>query len=163
MDTTILVASLGGLALGLLGGFLKLLIPFLFLLAGVGVAGTVSMAVGPSLPEFLGNEHARVAIVFLVGFAALQAVGRVVAALMSIGIAAATTAVSAAPVGALLNRAGGAMAGLIYGCVLVSVLLIALQQIPVSSVSDAIRESSFAHRPIGWVDRYVAAIEIADD
>ena len=163
VDTTMLIACLGGLAFGLLGGFLKLMIPFLFLLAGVGLAGTVSMAVGPSLPELLGEEHSREAIVFLVVFAALLAVGGVVSSIMSLGIAAATTAISVAPVGALLNRAGGAVAGLIYGCILLSVLLIALQQIPIPSVYDAVGDSSFAHRPIGWVDRYAPSIEISPD
>lgn len=158
-----LITCFGGSAFGLLGGFLKLIIPFLFLLVGVGLAGWVSMAVGPSLPEVLGGEHTLTAIVFLVVFAALLSVGGVVASLASLAMAAATTAVSVAPLGSLLNRAGGAMAGLIYGCVLLSVVLIALQQIPIPSVYDAIDESSFAHRPISWVDRFVAAIEIADD
>ncbi len=158
-----LIACLGGLAFGLLGGFLKLMVPFLFLLAGVGLAGTVSMAVGPSLPELLGEEYAREAIVFLVVFAALLAVGGVVTSLVGLGIAAATTAISVAPVGALLNRAGGAVAGLIYGCVVLSILLIVLQQIPVPSVAEAIGESSFAHRPIGWVDKYAPSIEISPD
>ena len=156
-----LAACLGGLAFGLVGGFLKIVIPFLFLLAGVGLAGTVSMAVGPALPEFLDGEHSQTAVVFLVALAALQVVGLVVAGLMSLGVAAASAAVSVTPMGSLLNRSGGAAAGLVYGCVLLSVFLIALQQIPVASVSDAIGESSFAHRAIGWVDAYAPSIEIS--
>ena len=158
---TMLVACLGGLAVGMLGGFLKIMLPFLFLLVGVGLAGTVSEAIAPSLPEFVGGEHTRMAIVFLVVFAALQAAGAMFSALAGLAITAASTAVSAAPTAALINRCGGAGAGLIYGCVFLSVSLIALQQVPVDSVAQAIGESSFAHWPIGWVDKYSPSIEIS--
>ena len=157
------VACLGGLAMGLAGGFLKIMLPFLFLLAGVGLAGTVSMAVGPALPEFLGGERSQTAVTFLVVLAALQVVGFVVSGLMSLGIAAASAALSATPMGDLVNRSGGAVAGLVYGCVLLSVFLVALQQVPVESVSDAIGESSYAHRAIGWVDAYAPSIEISPE
>ena len=155
-----LVACLGCLAFGLLSGFLKLMIPFLFLLGGVVLAGAASSAVAPSLPEFLGGEHARTAVVFLLALSVLVVVGVMVSGLASIAMTAATTAVHATPKGALLNRSGGAAAGLIYGCVLLSVVLIALQQIPVTFIADAMSESSFAHWPIGWVDR--SPIGIAD-
>ena len=156
-----LVACLGGLTVGLFVGFLRIMFPFLFLLAGVGLAGMVSEGTALALPEFLGAEYSRMAIVFLVVFAALQAIGAMVSALMSLVMTAASTAVSAAPTGALLNRIGGAAAGLIYGCVFLSVILIALQQIPVDYIASAMEESSFAHGLIGWVDEYSHSIEIS--
>ena len=156
-----LVACLAGLATGLVGGFFKILLPFIFLLAGVAVAGTISNAVGPALPEVLGDDHSQTAVVFLVVLAALQAAGFMLSGILSLAMMAASAAVSATPMGALFNRAGGAVAGLLYGCVFVSVFLIALQQIPVESVAEAIGDSSFAHRPIGWVDKYAPSIEIS--
>ena len=157
------VACLGGLAFGLLGGFLKIVIPLLFLLCGIALAGGVSAGVGAALPDLLGGERSQIAIVFLLALAGLLVVGMAVAGLVSLGVTAASAAVSATPMGAMLNRAGGAVAGLVYGCVLLSVFLIALQQVPVASVSDAIGESSLAHGPIGWVDKYTPAIEISPD
>lgn len=153
---------MGGLAVGLLAGFLKIMLPFLFLLAGVGLADAVSVSVGSSLPEFLGGEHSRIAIVFLVVFVILQAIGAMVSSLMRVAMTAASAAASAAPNVALLNRSAGAAAGLIYVWMFLSVFLIALQQIPVTAISEAIGESSFAHWPIGWADRFVASIEISD-
>ena len=156
-----LAACLGGLAFGLLGGFIKIMLPFLLLICGVVLAGTAASAFGPVLPEFLGGEHSRTAVVFLLVLAVLQVLGLMVFGLFSLAMTAATTAVSATPTGALLNRSGGAIAGLIYGCVLLSVFLIALQQIPVAPIADAMSESSFAHGPINWVDRYAPSIGIS--
>lgn len=149
--------------MGLLGGFIKTMIPFLLLVCGVGLAGTVAFALGPSLPEFLTEEESRMALVFLVVLTVLQLLGLMLSSLTSVATTAATTVVSATPTGALLNRGGGALAGLVYGCVFLSVFLIALQQIPVTAIADAIGEASFANRPIGWVDRYAPTVEISGD
>ena len=46
---------------------------------------------------------------------------------------------------------------------MLSVILIALQQLAVGSVGEAIDGSSFASGPISWIDRYVASIELSDE
>ena len=158
-----LVTCLGGLGFGLLSGFLKVVVPFVLLLVVVGLAGAASGAIGPSLPGALGGEHSQIAIAFLVVFVALQVMSMMVSFFVGVAMTAATAAVSVMPMGALLNRAGGALAGLFHGCILLSVLLIALQQIPVGSISVAIEESSFAHRPIDWVDKLAPSIELSPD
>ena len=158
-----LAACLGGLGFGLLSGFLKMLAPIVLLAIGIWLSSAVSSAIGPRLPEFLNGEPSQTAIVFLLVFVALFAVSVKVSFLLGLAMTAATTAVSVTPMGALLNRAGGAVAGLIYGCVLLSVCLIALQQIPVDAVASAIGESSFARSPMAWVDRFIPSIELAPD
>ncbi len=158
-----LAACLSGMSVGLLAGFLKIWLPLLFLLAGTGFAGALATAFGPSLLGFLDSENTQLAAAFLVVFAAMQVMGAVVHTLMSYPLTVASAMVSLVPMGALLNRAGGILAGLLYGCVFLSVILIALQQVPVDSIAEGMDESSYAHRPIGWVDRYVASIEIAAD
>ena len=67
------------------------------------------------------------------------------------------------PIGALFNRFGGLLAGLIIGCAFLSIVLMGLQQYPVNAVGRAIGEASFAAKPVGWVDQYVATLEFATD
>ena len=53
--------------------------------------------------------------------------------------------------------------GVLFPCILLSVILIGLQQIPVVAIAKGIEDSSFASGPISWVDRFVASIELSTD
>lgn len=163
VDTISLIAWAAGAAIGLFSGFIKIWIPFAFLLAGVGIAGSLAFAFGPSFSGVLGTEEAQLTAVFLVVFILMQLLGAAIAYLTRHFMSIASTFVSLVPMGALLNRGGGLLAGLVYGCVFISVIFIALQQWPVDPVAKGVQESSIAQRPIAWVDRYVASIEISYD
>ena len=163
VDTISLVTWVVGAAVGLVSGFIRIWILFAFLLAGVGFAGGFAFAIGPSLSRVLETEGAQLAAAFLVVFALMQLLGAFITYLLRHLLSIASALVSVMPMGFLLNRGGGLVAGLVYGCVFVSVILIALQQWPADTVARGIEETSFAHRPIGWVDHYVSSIEISPD
>ena len=152
-----------GAAAGLFLGFIRIWIPFAFLMAGVGLAGALALVFGPSLSGLLETEGAQLTAVFFVVFAISQLLGAFIAHITRHFLSIASVLVSVAPMGALFNRVGGFAAGLVYGGIFVSVILIGMHQWPLDTVTKGVKESSFAHRPIGWVDRFVAAIEIADD
>ena len=163
VDTISLTAWVVGAAAGLFFGFIRIWIPFAFLIAGVGFAGALAFAFGPSLSGLLETEGAQLIAAFFVVFAISQLLGAVIAHTTRHFMSFASELVSAAPMGALFNRAGGFAAGLVYGCIFVSVILIGMHQWPLETVTKGVQESSFAHRPIGWVDRYVASIKVSSD
>ena len=158
-----MVAWVSGAAVGFGSGFIKIMIPFVFVASGVGFAGGLAFALGPTLFRFMETEDGQTAAAFLAVFAALQLLGCLIAYLLRHPMSIFSSLVSVFPMGSLFNRAGGLAGGVFAACVFVSVILIALQQLPVEGVGSAKEESSFAYVPIGWVDRLVAAIEIGDD
>ena len=152
-----------GAAIGLFYGFIRMWVPFAFLIAGVGLAGALAFAFGPSLSGVLETEGSQLKAAFFAVFVIAQLLGAFIAYTMRHLMVIASALVSVFPMGALLNRGGGVVAGPLYGCIFVSVILIGLHQWPVDTVTRGVQESSFAHMPIGWVDRYVASIEISSD
>lgn len=163
MDVISLVAWVAGASVGFAAGFIKIVIPFVFVVSGVGFAGASAFALGPSVFRFMETEDGQTAAAFLAVFAALQLLGCLLAYLVRRPMSIFSSLVSVFPMVSLFNKSGGLAGGFFVACVFVSVVLVALQQLPVEGVGGAIEESSFAHGPIGWVDRFVAAIEIADD
>ena len=163
MDVISLVAWVAGASVGFAAGFIKIMIPFVFVVSGVGFAGALAFAFGPSLLRFMETGDGQTAAAFLVVFVALQLLGCLLAHLVRRPMSIFSSLVSVFPVVSLINKAGGLAGGVFAACVFVSVILIALQQLPVEGVGRAIEDSSFASGPIGWVDRFVAAIEIAGD
>ena len=161
MDTISLLAWVAGAVIGLLAGFIRIWLPFLFLVAGTGVAGAMAIVIAPGLSGFIDRESAQTAAAFLAVFAAIELVGVVIAHSFRHAMAMASVWVSLFPMGSLLNRSTGMVAGALFGCILMSVIVVSVQQWPVESVGKGISESSFAGGPIGWVDRYVASIEIS--
>lgn len=162
MDVISLVAWVAGAAVGFGSGFIKIMIPFMFVALGAGFASSLAFAFGPSLFRFIETEDGQTAAAFLVVFAALQLLGCLLAHQVRRPVSIFSSLVSVFPTGSLFNKGGGLAGGVIAACLFVSVVLIALQQLPVEGVGRAIGESSFSYKPIGWVDRFVAAIEIAD-
>lgn len=160
VDTISLIAWVAGAAIGLFSGFIKFSIPFAFLLVGVGIAGSLAVSFGPSLFGVLGAESAQLAAAFLIVFALLQLLGGVIAYLTRHLLGIASTLVSVTPMVGLLNRGGGLLAGFVYGCVFISVILISLQQWPVGAVAEGLQEATISYRPIAWVDWFVGSIEI---
>ena len=162
VDVISLVAWVAGASVGFAAGFVKIMIPFVFVASGVGFAGALAFAFGPSLFRFMETEDGQTAAAFLAVFAALQLLGGLIAYLLRHPVSIFSSLVSVFPMVSLFNKGGGLAGGVIAACVFASVILIALQQLPLEGVGRAIEESSFAHVPIGWVDQFVAAIEIAD-
>ena len=163
VDTISLMAWVVGAAIGLFFGFIRIWVPFAFLIAGVGFAGALAFAFGPSLSGVLETKGAQLTAAFFAVFAITQLLGAFMAYTTRHLMSIASALVSVFPMGALLNRGGGFVAGTVYGCIFVSVIFIGLYQWPVETVTRGVQESSFAQRPIGWVDRYVASIEISSD
>ena len=161
MDTISLLAWVAGAVIGLLAGFIRIWLPFLFLVAGTGFAGAMAIVIGPGLFGFIDRESAQTAASFLIVFAAIELVGVVIAHSFRHATTIASVWVSLYSMGSLLNRTTGMVAGALCGCILVSVIIVSVQQWPVESVGKGISESSLAAGPIAWVDRYVASIEIS--
>ncbi len=152
---------MSGAVVGLATGLMKIWVPFAFLMAGIGFAVGLGELAGSGVFGFIeGDARQELAGFFLV-FAATLAVGAVISLAMFGLLGVASSLMSLFPMGGLVNRAGGLALGTLSGLILVSVILIGLQQYPVASVGSAIAESSMASAPIGWVDRYVASIEIS--
>ena len=163
VDVISLAAWVAGASVGFAAGFIKIMIPFMFVASGVGFAGALAFAFGPSLFRYMETEDGQAAAAFLAVFVALQLLGGLIAYLVRHSMSILSSLVSVFPIGSLFNKGGGLAGGIFAACLFVSVILIALQQLPVGGVASAIEESSFAHEPIGWVDRFVAVIEIAGD
>ena len=150
-----------GAAVGLVAGFIRIWPVLAFALGGTGIGGTIGYLVGPGFFGFVDSEEGRIAAAFLLVFALMVLLGAVVTHAMRgpLSIASALTAIF--PLGGLLNHVGDMLGGTLLCCVFVSVILIALQQLPVPRVADALQTASIAYGPMGWVDRYVASIEIS--
>ena len=148
---------------GLVVEFMRVWVPFAFLPAGMGFGGALGIVLGPVIFRFVETEDTQTALAFFLVFFLMLLLGGVVtyATRGPLTLASALTFVS--PLGALLNRVRGLLAGALFSCILLSVILIALQQIPVVVVAKGIQYSSFASGPIGVVDRYVASIEVSED
>ena len=153
------IAALWGLKSGLMYAWL----PFLFLLAGAGFAGALGLLIGPALFPFIDTAAGQAATGFFLVFAAFGLLGAVVTKAMRPLLMAASRLSSLSPTGALFNQGGGLLIGVLFGCILLSVVLIGLQQLPAGAVGRALDESSFAGKPVGWVDRYVASLELSHD
>ena len=136
-------------------------VPLAFLLAGMGFAGGLGPLIGQGVFGFIETESGQTVAGFFLVFGVILLLGAVItrAAWRPLGVM--SVLMSAFPMGALFNRFGGLLAGTIIGCAFLSIVLMGLQQYPVNAVGRAIGDSSFAARPIGWVDRYVATLEFS--
>ena len=161
VDVLSIVAWGSGAAWGLSAGLMRAWVPFLFLLAGVGFAGTLGIVIGPALSWLVDSEGGQAAVAFLIVLSPMLLLGIWVTVATRKPLSVAFSLVELFPMALLFNRAGGILMGALLGCVLIAVLLLSLQQIPVNSVGAAIEESSFASGPIKWVDRYVASVEFS--
>lgn len=148
---------------GLVAGFMRAWVPLLFLLAGMGFAGGLAPLIGPGIFGFIDSESGQTVAGFFLVFGLFILLGAVITRLLwkPMGVMSAVMVVF--PMGALFNRFGGLLAGLIIGCAFVSIVLMGLQQYPVNAVGRAMGESSFAAKPVGWVDQYVATLEFSTD
>ena len=163
VDTLSLAAWGSGLAVGLFAGLMRVWLPLLFLMVGMGFGGALGEVIGPAFSPFIDSERGQTAAAFLVVFAAMMLFGAFITLAAFGPLTIASSLVSVIPMGATINKAGGVLLGLLFTGTFLAVVLIGLQQIPVKSVSRAIDESSIASAPLGWVDRYVASIEISDE
>ena len=155
-----LIAVGSGAAWGLGYGFIRVGFSLGLLIAAMGLASSAALAIGPSLSWLRDSDSERSAAAFVAVFVPLMAAGALINFLIRIPLTMATALISMVPIANKVNRAGGLIAGLLFGWVLVSVALIGLQQLPVSPVGKGLDQATFASGPIGWVDRYVAAVEI---
>ena len=158
-----MVAWVTGAAAGFAAGFVRTMIPFVFVVAGVGLAGTLAVDYGSVVFGFLDTEGSRTAALFLMVFMALQLVGSLISYLVRNPMSIVSTLVSMVPVGLPFNKGAGLAAGIVAAGIFVSVILIGLQQLPIERVGEGIRDSAIAREPMGWVDRVVAPIEISKE
>ena len=149
--------------MGLVVGFMRVWVPLAFLLAGMGFAGGLGPLVGPGIFGFIDSESGQTVAGFFLVFGLFMLLGAVVSRVLWKPMGVMSALMSLLPVGALFNRFGGLLAGTLFGCVFLSLVFMGLQQYPVNSVGRAMGESSFAAKPVGWVDRYVATLEFSTD
>ena len=149
--------------MGLVGGLFRIWLPILFLMSALGFASGLSILVGPRVFSFIESESRQELAGFFLIFVVMLAVGLVITRAVWHPLSIASALMSVLPGGGLLNRVGGMLLGVLSGLVLLSVVLIGLQQYPVPAVGRAIAESTVASGPIGWVDRYVASLEISEE
>ena len=149
--------------MGLAAGLMRIWVPFVFLVAGTLFAAGLGELVGSGVFGFIESEARQELAGFFLIFAATLVVGAVIALALLVPLSIASALMSLVPMGGMVNRAGGLALGTLTGLIVVSVILIGLQQYPVASVGRAIAESSVASAPIGWVDRFVASIEISPE
>ena len=142
---------------------MRIWVPFAFLMTAIAFGGGLSSLVGPAVFGFIESEARQELAGFFLVFAGILSVGAIIALAVWGPLSVASTLMSLVPWGGLLNRVAGLLMGTLLGLILLSVILIGLQQYPVSAVGRAIAESSVASAPIGWVDRYVASIEISSE
>ena len=138
-------------------------VPLAFLLAGMGFAGGLGPLIGPGLFGFIDGESGQTVAGFFLILGGIMLLGAGVAYWIRGPLAVMSALMSLFPIGALFNRFGGLLSGTLFGCVFLSLVLMGLQQYPVNAVGRAIGESSFAAKPVGWVDRYVATLELSAD
>ena len=146
---------------GLTAGLMRVWIPLLFLLAGMGFAGGLASLVGPGVFGFTDGESGQVVTGFFLVFGLMLLLGAVITYAIRGPLTIMTALMVVFPSGALFNRFGGLLAGTIFGCAFLSLVLIGFQQYPVNVVGRAIGESSFASKTLGWVDQYVATLEFS--
>ncbi len=159
-----MLASLGtGVLMGVVAGLTRIWVPVAFLLVGVGLSGGIGDMIAPAFSLVSDSETGQTAAGFLLVFMVIMLAGAFITLALLVPLTVLSTLVPLIPMGSLINRAGGALLGLLLGVVFISVVLIGLQQIPVEAVGRALGESAFASGPIGWVDRFVASIEISKD
>ena len=152
--------------MGLAAGLMRIWVPFVFLVAGTLFAAGLGELVGSGVFGFIESEARQELAGFFLIFAATLVVGAVIALIalaLLVPLSIASALMSLVPMGGMVNRAGGLALGTLTGLIVVSVILIGLQQYPVASVGRGIAESSVASAPIGWVDRFVASIEISPE
>ena len=158
-----MVAWWSGALVGLVAGFMRGWVPFAFLLAGMGFGGTLAIVIGPGLIRFVSSESGQAAAGFFLVFFLVLLLGALVTYALRGPLTMASSLTVLFPMGFLLNRLGGLLVGVLFPCILLSVILIGLQQIPVVAIAKGIEDSSFASGPISWVDRFVASIELSTD
>ena len=156
------VAVWGACALtGFAAGFMRVWVLLVFLLAGMGFAGGLAPDIGPAAFGFIEKESSQTVAGFFLIFGLMLLMGAVITRLIRRPLSAMSGAMTILPAGMLFNRFGGLLAGLIFGCAFLAIILMGLQQYPVNAVGRAVSDSSFAAKPIGWVDNYVATLEFS--
>ena len=163
IDTISLIAWGTGAAVGLVGGLMRMWLPFLFLMAAMGFAGGLAYPIGSSLFAFVDSESARMVGAFFLVFVPIIVVGGFITLSLLGALSAMSLAMVAIPFGGTFNRFGGVLLGALSGCILLSVFLIGLYQFPVESVAGAVDDSSFAGNAMSLVDKYVAALEFSKE
>ena len=163
VDAISLAAWGFGALAGLAGGLFRIWVPFLFLMASLGIAAGLDVPAGSEIFFFVESESRQVLAGFFLVFVLMMGIGAIVTKAMWRLLSTGSSLMSLFPFGALLNRTGGLLLGALAGLILVSIVLTGLQQYPAPAVGKAIAESSVASAPIAWVDRYVAAIGISGE
>ena len=163
MDVISVVAWGSYALMGLVAGFMRVWVPLTFLLVGMGFAGGLAPLIGPGIFGFIDSESSQTVVGFFLVFGVFMLLGAVITRVLWGPLTVMSTLMELFPIGALFNRLGGLLVGTLFGCVFLSLVLMGLQQYPVNAVGRAMGESSFAVKPIGWVDRYVATLEFSTD
>ena len=161
IDAISLIAWGSGAVMGLVGGLMRMWLPVLFLLAGMGFAGGLADPVGSSLFAFIDTEAGQTVAGFFLVFVPILAAGGFITLILFAPLSIMSRLMGVFPLGSTFNRYGGVLLGTLFGCVFLSIFLIGLHQYPVESVAEAIDDSSFAASVIGLVDQYVAALEFS--
>ena len=149
--------------LGLVGGFTRMWLPLLFLLAAVGSAGALACPIGSSVFSFVDSESARMVSAFVLVFVPIIFLGGFITFTLLGALSALSLATAVIPFGGTANRFGGVLLGALSGWIFLSIVLIGLYQFRVESVAGSVDDSSFAGNAMSLVDKYVAGLEFSRD
>ncbi len=150
-----------GALLGYAAGMARVFLPFIFVVAGISMSSALGLLIGPLVFFFVEDTARQDVAGFFLVFAAMLFLGLFVTLSIWAVMSMATPLMSVLPMGRQINRAGGLLMGSLASLVLLAVILIGLQQYPVASVGQGLAESSFASRPVHWLDHYLPALEIS--
>lgn len=150
-----------GALLGYSAGMLRVSLPFMFVVSGITMAGALGLVIGPLVFFFVEDAARQDAAGFFLVLAAMLLLGLLVTLPMWGLLSTATPLMAVFPMGRQINRIGGLLLGAFAVLVLLAVVIIGLQQYPVVPVGQGLAESSFAAKPVRWLDHYIPAIEIS--
>ncbi|PKB71996.1 MAG: hypothetical protein BZY87_02545 [SAR202 cluster bacterium Io17-Chloro-G6] len=120
---------------GFSDGFLRLVVPFIIMLAGLALASRIGETVGNIFSVFTDNENAQA----MAGFILILAGAFVLGGILSV---MARNALRIIPFFGLADKAAGMVVGLLVGFVLLSGILTGLQRFPFRDLDKSVNESA---------------------
>ena len=120
---------------GYTDGFLKVVVPFVFMLAGLALASRFGDSVGSVFSPFIDNENVQaiggVILIFAVAFFLGGIVGKILLKIMKL-----------LPFYGLADKLGGMAVGFLVGFLLLSGILTGIQRYPFRDLDKTIDESA---------------------
>ena len=163
VDTTSLAVWAAAALLGLWAGLFRVAVLFACLIFGAGVANALGPLLGPAVFSFVDSDARQELAGFFLVYGGMLALGLIITLAAWAPLSAASALTSLVPFVGRFNLVGGLVTGFLGALVLLSIILLGLQQYPAPAVGKAIAESSVASAPMAWVDRYVTAIGISEE